>query len=120
VTGKVNTEARSGASSVSAFFRGAGYARNDTNTLETCSYNGTDCYNVKVMPTVKTISHNQGFAEGGQNLTITGTSLDGQVSVTVDGQPCDVKKVSSDSVTCTTSSKVIDPNDKLPDFHVGQ
>ena len=33
VTGKVNTEARSASSSVSAFFRGAGYARNDTSTL---------------------------------------------------------------------------------------
>ena len=58
VTGKVNTEARSASSSVTAFFRGAGYARNDTHTLETCSYDGTDCYSVKVMPTVNTISHN--------------------------------------------------------------
>ena len=72
------------------------------------------------MPTVKAISHNQGFAEGGQNLTITGTSLDGQVSVTVDGYPCDVNKVSSDAVTCTTRSKVIDPSAELPDAHVGQ
>jgi hypothetical protein len=33
VTGKVNTKARNTASSVSAFFRGAGYARNHTHTL---------------------------------------------------------------------------------------
>jgi hypothetical protein len=120
VTGKVNTEARNAASSVSAFFRGAGYAMYNNDTLPNCNYDATDCYAVKVMPTVSAISHSQGYAEGGQNLTITGTSLDGQVSVTVDSLPCDIKKVSSGEVICTTRSKTIDPSAQLPDSYIGQ
>ena len=91
VAGTVQTDIRNATASVSAFFRGAGYAMNNTSTIETCAYDDVTCYRVKVMPTVGTISHSEGHAEGGQLMTITGTSLDGAaVSVTVDNIACDV------------------------------
>ena len=61
-----------------------------------------------MMPTVSSISHDQGFEEGGQVLTITGTSLDGDVVVEVDGEPCAIQSASQTEVTCKTSKKVID------------
>ena len=92
IVGKVQNEVRNATASVEAFFRGAGYALNDTRTIETCNYEETSCYRVKVMPTVSAISHNAGYAEGGQLLTIDGTSLDGDsVVVTVDDTECDIK-----------------------------
>jgi hypothetical protein len=61
------------------------------NEMETCAYDGVTCFKAKIMPTVSDISHNTGYAEGGQTMTITGTSLDGtNVSVTVDGISCNV------------------------------
>ena len=77
---------------MTATFRGAGYARNDTETLLTCNYED-ECYVVRVMPTVSAISHNEGYAEGGQLMTISGTSLDGAVAVTVDDIECSVQSV---------------------------
>lgn len=95
VTGQVMTEYRNATAEVTAFFRGAGNSMNDTTTIETCAFDGVSCYRVKVLPTVSAVSHNEGFAEGGQLLTITGTSLDGTtVSVTVDDLACAVQSIS--------------------------
>ena len=90
VTGIVETDIRNATAEVTAFFRGAGYAMNDTSTIETCAYDGVTCYRAKVMPTVSAVSHDEGYGAGGQLLTISGTSLDGvdAVIVTVDGLPC--------------------------------
>jgi hypothetical protein len=79
VAGTVQTDIRNATGAVTAFFRGAGYAMNDTSTIETCAYDDVTCYRVKVMPTVSSVSHNAGHAEGSQLMTITGTSLDGTV-----------------------------------------
>jgi hypothetical protein len=73
---------------------------NDTSTIETCAYDDFTCYRVKVMPTVSAVSHNAGHAEGGQLMTITGTSLDGAVSVVVDDMDCEVQSISLTVVTC--------------------
>ena len=121
VTGTVETEARNATSDVTAFFRGAGYAMNDTGTIETCQYDGVTCYRAKVMPTVSAISHNEGYAVGGQTLTITGTSLDGAaVTVTVDGLACEVQTISVTELTCITSAKTIDPDAVAPLSYIGQ
>lgn len=103
----LNTEERNTTSAVTAFFRGAGYALQG-NAFDQCLLDGT-CYGVKLMPTVKSLSSNSGFANGGQNLTITGTSLDGAVTVTVDGLPCTVREVTSSYVVCTTTLKEMPP-----------
>ena len=90
VSGTVQTDIRNSAADITAQFRGAGYAMNDTSTIDTCEFDGTTCYHVRVMPSVTAVSHNEGYAQGGQLLTITGTSLDGDVTVTVDDLPCEV------------------------------
>jgi hypothetical protein len=120
--GPVHSEERNSDASVSAFFRGTGYAMIDQKNYNTTLLDGESSYGVKVMPTVSSISSHQGFAEGGQELTITGTSLDGDaVTVTVDGLPCkDVKKIGTTGLTCTTSEKVIDPNEEAPLSYIGQ
>ena len=64
VSGKVETEERNATSHVSAFFRGAGYAMNDSS-IDTCLMDGTTCYGVKIMPSITNVSHNSGFAAGG-------------------------------------------------------
>ena len=90
VTGRAKAVDRNENSSLTAKYRGAGHSMNEKSTV-TCLYDGVTCYSVKVMPTVSGISANAGHAEGGQTLTISGTSLDGEtVSVTVDGEPCTV------------------------------
>ena len=84
------TEGRNSSADVTAFFERVGYSYNSTAHCETCLFNGT-CYVAKVLPTITTVDYNTGFAAGGQTLTLTGTSLDGNVvTVTIDGVPCDV------------------------------
>ena len=109
VTGVVDAEQRRNATAeATAFFRGAGYAMNDTQTMPVCLYDGVTCYNSKVMPTVSSVSHNSGFHTGGQNLTITGTSLESDnVVITVDDLPCVIKNQSDHSIICTTTPKTI-------------
>ena len=95
VTGRNKAVDRNENSSVTAKYRGVGNSMHERSSV-TCLYDGT-CYSAKVMPTVSGISANAGHAEGGQTLTISGTSLDGEtVSVTVDDEPCtvDVESIS--------------------------
>ena len=121
ITGTVKTDFRNANGAVTAFFRGAGYAMNDTDTFETCGFDDVNCYSAKVMPTVSSISHNAGHAEGGQLMTIQGTSLDGAaVTVTVDDIPCSVQSISQEEVTCLTGKKTIDPNAQRPASYIGQ
>ena len=120
VYGLVQTELRNATSDVSAFFRGAGYAINDTDTIQTCLYDGATCYRAKVLPTVTSVEPTFGYANGGQDITITGTSLDGDtVTVTVDGLPCEVKSTSLNEVVCTTTAKSIDPDAEFPLSYIG-
>ena len=89
VTGVVETDIKNSTASISAFFRGAGYAMHEKESYPTHSIDGLSSYGVKVMPTVSSVSQNFGYAQGGQDLTIMGTSLDGEeVSITVDGLLC--------------------------------
>ena len=119
VSGTIETEARNAEAQATVFFRGAGYAMNEKST-ETCLFDGTTCYTTKLMPTVKSISQSQGYAEGGQTLSITGTSLDGDVTVTVDGVPCSVESTSQREVTCTTGKKDLSAVVTTPSSYVGQ
>ncbi len=108
--GVVDAEQRRNATAeITAFFRGAGYAMNDTRTMPVCLYDGTTCYNTKVMPTLASVSHNSGFSTGGQNLTLTGTSFESEnVVVTVDDLPCTIQTKSDQTIMCTTPFKLIE------------
>ena len=89
VTGRVKANERNENGSLTAKYRSVGNSMQEKSSF-TCLYDGS-CYSVKVMPTISGISANAGYAEGGQTLTISGTSLDGEtVSVTVDGETCTV------------------------------
>ena len=119
-TGTVNTDIRNATAGVTAFFRGAGNAMEDTTSLPTYLYDGSS-YIVKVMPTVSSVSHDYGYGEGSQTLTIEGTSLDGDdVTVTVDDLTCELVSYSETQIICKTAKKVIDPNEVSPDAYVGQ
>lgn len=87
--------------------------------MKNCLFDGT-CYNAKMMPTVDTVSMSQGFAEGGQTLVIKGTSLDGDVTVTVDGVPCAVQSVGRREVTCVTGKKDLSIVTATPTSYAGQ
>ena len=90
MTGRVKAIERNENGSLTAKYRGVGNSMHEKSSV-TCLYDGVTCYSVKVMPTISGISANAGYAEGGQTLTISGTSLDGEtVSVTVDGETCTV------------------------------
>ena len=66
VTGVVADEQqRNATAEISAWFRGAGLAYNNTAALTTCNYAGDDCYSVKVMPTVTNINNKEGYTSGG-------------------------------------------------------
>ena len=82
-------------------------------------YDGTTCYGVKLMPTISDVSDHAGFLDGGQELTITGTSLDGDVTIDIDGLPCEVQSVSATEVKCITTKKdtAVSPE---PSNYVGQ
>ena len=90
VEGKVTNRERNKQAEIQLKFRGAGHARNQTATTQTCDIMGTDCYEVRVVPTVLAVSVSSGYTSGGQILTITGTSLDGNenIEVLVDSVPC--------------------------------
>ena len=42
------------------------------NTVKTCSYDNTDCYEARTVPVIFDISQNTGYLTGGQNLTVRG------------------------------------------------
>lgn len=71
-----------------------------------CSFDNSQCYNVKTVPKIDSISAQAGYTSGGQPLTITGFGLDGDnVDVKVDGVPCSVISQSSNKVTCITGPR---------------
>lgn len=57
-TGIVETQHANPDAEITAFYRGAGHSLLDKQTLPTCLFDDTTCYNAQVMPTVTSISHN--------------------------------------------------------------
>ena len=54
-----------------------------------CSYDGTDCWHVRVHPKIESISASTGYQSGYQTLTISGQGLNGtDISITADGTAC--------------------------------
>ena len=78
-------------SNVVSWFHGVGNALKEKNSVQTCNFEGTDCYDVRIMPSITDISATGGYTTGGQELIITGTSLNGTaIAAEVDGSPCTV------------------------------
>ena len=90
-------------------FFGAGLASEWEQSCRVCDADATtraDCYTAKVLPTISSINLHDGSSEGGQLLTIDGTSLDaanvGGLYILVDGVQCNVQSVTEERVTCMT------------------
>lgn len=95
-----------------------GYCTNDTEPLilfqnghamimdsarHHCSFDGEDCWTVRVHPKITEISKTYGYAAGGQELRISGWGFNGtDVSVKIDGVDCEVKSAERETIVCTT------------------
>jgi hypothetical protein len=91
VKGKIMTEERSLDADVRALFHGCGFSHRDDGDGHRCNVDQSDCYTVRVHPTIESISQAGGYTSGGQKLRLTGTSLDGAtITVMVDDTPCNV------------------------------
>jgi len=82
-----------------------GYAINMPSSMH-CSFEGEDCWRVKTHAKIENIDHNSGLTTGSQTLTINGFGLNGtDVSVLVDGVPCEVQEAVSEKIMCVTGVK---------------
>lgn len=71
-----------------------------------CSFDGLECWNVRVHPVIESINAATGYTTGGQELQITGWGLSGEAEVTVDGVSCQVTATTDTGITCRTSASV--------------
>jgi len=71
---------------------------------------GSSLYTYVALPTVTGINPASGPTTGRQDVTITGTNLNGATGVTIGGAPCTLVGVpSATSLTCTTSARRAGP-----------
>ncbi len=116
ITSKVMTDERNSTADLSIFMRGAGQAYILPERNNIYSLDGSSHYTFKVMPSIDSISYNEGYATGGQVLTITGSALDGtNVSIVVDGLVCDVLTVDKEELTCRTRAKPMPEPEEQPE-----
>ena len=74
--------------------------------MYTCDVNNDNCYKLKTVPKIDSVSMNEGYITGGQTLTIKGHGLyseEGDITVEVDGHVCKVKSYTNKEITCETS-----------------
>lgn len=84
-----------------------------------CNFEGDDCWYIKTHPKIKKISRDQSFLTGGKKLTITGWGLKGEngiedVSVTIDGVPCEVLSSKKQKIVCTIGAAESISNCDIP------
>ena len=73
------------------------------STSEHCSFDGDECWSVRVHPVIESLDASSGYTLGGQDLTIYGKfGLSGDAEVEVDGVKCDVTYRSESEIACTT------------------
>jgi hypothetical protein len=83
-----------------------------------CTFDETDCYKIRSVPVIYTVSSNQGSGSGGQELTLTGYGFDvGELAVTIDGFECQVTASAIDSLTCLTGVGSAPNKDYYHDTH---
>lgn len=82
-----------------------GYAM-PQSTSKHCSFDGTECWTVKNLPSITSISADQGYVSGGQTLVIQGNGFQSSsdINVKVDGVPCQVIANDQSSLTCITGA----------------
>ena len=102
--GKVVNEGRTSDADVTALFRGVGNAWKEYEDGRICKVDQTDCYTVRIHPTIEEISASSGYTSGGLVLKLEGTSLDAKSSleVLVDGTPCRLLSNNDHEIYCET------------------
>jgi len=71
-----------------------------------CSYDQSECYEVKTVPSIASLAEHTGYLTGGQNLTVTGSGFaNGEITATLDGEACEVTKRRRDGFSCTVGPK---------------
>ena len=106
VEGIVMNELATTEANVVTWFHGAGNAYKVREASRTCTADGLDCYEARVMPTISSIDHATGYTTGGQELIIEGTSLNmAEPVVTVDGVECIVTEYDFYWIKCITGEK---------------
>lgn len=80
-----------------------------TSGVTRTNFAGDDSWKIRIHPRIDSISQSEGSVVGGQELTITGVSLnstDSDISVLIDGVDCPVNYAlcTSTSITCTTGA----------------
>jgi hypothetical protein len=117
IQGVVQTTTRNVNAELTAHFNGVGKAVYNEVAATTCDITGTDCYKVRTVPSIASVDVSAGYSTGGQELTITGYSLDANESleVMVGDEPCTITESGRNQIKCLTSPA---PNN-LPAYHVG-
>jgi hypothetical protein len=78
-----------------------GKARVDPARATTCSYDGSDCYQAKVVPVVYTISDHDGWTSGGQNITVHGHGFSsGELKAYLDDIECVITSKTDSQFSC--------------------
>ena len=71
-----------------------------------CSYDQSDCYEVRTVPSISSISEHTSYLTGGQNLTVEGSGFaSGNIVATLDGVACEVTRQARDKFSCTVGEK---------------
>jgi hypothetical protein len=71
-----------------------------------CDILNKTCYQAKNVPVIFSLSNNEGYSSGGQNLTIKGHGFSaGNISAVVDGVNCTVTQYQDDSFSCEVNNK---------------
>ena len=78
-------------------------------TAKHCTFDGLECWTIRVHPKIDRISAAHGYLLGGQTLKIEGRGLKGITSTTIttDGLPCkiDTARSNDENLYCETGSK---------------
>jgi hypothetical protein len=82
-----------------------GKARVDPDRATTCSFDGKDCYQSKVVPVIYNVSYHEGWSSGGQNITVFGHGFSsGEVKAYLDDVECVLTSKTDTEFSCEVQS----------------
>ena len=103
IRGKATEDQAIGTNQEVNFLWETGVAAKRNFTMNRCSFEGDECYEVKTVPVINNMSANTSFLSGGLELTVYGNGFqDGYINATADGVPCHVTYQEQSYFTCET------------------
>lgn len=93
-----------------------GHAKKQKQEMTTCTFDEKECYTVKVVPVIHSISNSTGYTTGGQNMVIEGFGFDNAtLDLDIAGVKCIPSFVTKTKIICTVpSTKTINPPGPIP------